>query len=369
MHFGRSGIVALAIAVAACSTGRGTPATSAPAEHTGHAMQGQGERQLLYVANQGAARVTRIDMQTNTVVDTIDLQKLGFSANASPHDIAVEPDGSFWYVSLISDGKVVKLNRENQVVGTASMEVPGMMHLHPSNGRLYVTHSSSAVNPPPRIGIIERLTMAIEELDVFIPRPHAIGLDHSGAFGYVGSLGENRVATVNTATEEVSLSNLEGPTHALVQFAMAHDGKTMAGTAQLTNQVMFFDVSAPPAVKLIGTIPVNAQPWHPVYSRDGRRLYVGNYAANTVTIIDVATMRVSKVIQGEGIAEPYVAYVSPDDRFLYVSNRNLKGTYGSKTNPGQPVGTVVVIDPAAGTIVKVIEVPASPTGMSSQYGH
>jgi YVTN family beta-propeller protein len=329
----------------------------------------QGEPQILYVANQGAAKVTRIDMGTNAVIDTVDLQKLGFTANASPHDIAVEPDGSFWYVSLISDGKVVKLSRDNQVVGTASMEVPGMMHLHPSNRRLYVTHSSLAVNPPPRIGIIERATMAIEELDVFVPRPHAIGLDHNGSFAYVGSLGENRIATVNTATEEVSLSSLEGPTHAIVQFAMAHDGRTMAASAQLTNQVMFFDVSAPPAVTLLRSIPVNAQPWHPVYSRDGRRLYVGNYAANTVTIIDVATMQVSKVIQGEGIAEPYVAYVSPDDRFLYVSNRNLKGTYVSKSNPGQPVGTVVVIDPVAGTIVKVIEVPASPTGMSSRYGH
>jgi YVTN family beta-propeller protein len=356
--------------LAACAASQGVPSASAPGNQTGHDMPlAQDERQILYVANQGAAKITRIDMRTNVVIDTIDLQTLGFSANASPHDIAVEPDGGFWYVSLISDGKVVKLNRENQVVGTASMEVPGMMHLHPSNGRLYVTHSSSAVNPPPRIGLVDRATMAIEELDVFIPRPHAIGLDHTGAFAYVGSLGENRIASINTVTEEVSLSNLEGSTHAIVQFAMAHDGRTMAATAQLTNQVMFFDLSAPPAVKLFGAIPVNAQPWHPVYSRDGRQLYVGNYAANTVTIIDVATMKVTKVIQGEGIAEPYVSYVSPDDRFLYVSNRNLKGTYVSKTNPGQPVGTVVVIDPAAGTIVKVIEVPASPTGMSSRYGH
>jgi YVTN family beta-propeller protein len=361
-------LVSLAL-LAACSGAQGTSSAAAPMGHAGHGSATGDERQVLYVANQGAAKVTRIDMATNTVIDTIDLQALGFAANASPHDIAVEPGGSFWYVSLISEGKVIKLNRQNQVVGAASMEVPGMMHLHPSNGRLYVTHSSSAVNPPPRIGIIDRATMVIEELDVFVPRPHAIGLDHTGAFGYVGSLGENRIASINMATEEVSLSNIEGPTHAIVQFAMAHDGKTMAATAQLTNQVMFFDVSAPPAARLVATIPVNAQPWHPVYSRDGRRLYVGNYAANTVTIIDVATMKVTKVIQGEGIAEPYVAYVSPDDRYLYISNRNLKGTYVSKTNPGQPVGTVVVIDPAAGTIVKVIEVPASPTGMSSRFGH
>jgi YVTN family beta-propeller protein len=354
----------------ACSAAPGGPPASPGSSPTSHGTgQGGDDRQILYVANQGAARITRIDMTTNSVIDTVDLPKLGFTPNASPHDIAVEPDGSFWYVSLIGDGKVVKLDRNNRVVGSASMEVPGMMHIHPGNKSLYVTRSSSAVNPPARIGIVNRLTMAIDELDVFVPRPHAIGLEHSGAHAYVGSLGENRIATIDTETEEVTLSSLEGPIHAIVQFAVAHDGRMMVGTAQLTNQVMFFDISDPKAVKLIRAVPVNAQPWHPVFSRDGRRLYVGNYAANTVTIIDVATMQVTKVVSGEGIAEPYVAYVSPDDRYLYVSNRNLRGSYVSKTNPGQPVGTVVVIDPVGGTILKVIEVPASPTGMSSRYGH
>ncbi len=352
--------LALVSGCASAAGGQGAPpAMAVPA----------GEPQVLYVANQGAARITRIDMRTNTVLDTVNLERLGFAPNASPHDIAVEPDGSYWYVSLIAEGKVVKLDRNNRVVGAAAMEVPGMMHLHPSNGKLYVTRSSSAVNPPTRIGIIDRATMAIDELDVFVPRPHAIGLDHHGIFAYVGSLGENRIAVVNTQTDEVTLSSIDGPTHAIVQFAMAHDGSSMAASAQLTGQVLFFDIGSAPRVSLSGATPVNAQPWHPVYSRDGTRLYVGNYAANTVTIMDAATRQVTRVVSGEGLAEPYVAYVSPDDRYLYVSNRNLKGTFVSRTNPGQPVGTVVVIDTGSGAIVKVIEVPASPTGMSSRFGH
>lgn len=336
--------------------------------HAGHSMPSN-EPEILYVANQGAAKVTRIDMRTNTVIDTVDLEKLGFSHTAQPHDIAVEPDGSFWYVSLIGDGKVAKLDRNNRVVGTASMEVPGMMHMHPSRDLLYVTRSSSAVNPPSRVGVIQRSTMGIDEVDVFFPRPHAVGLRHDGDYAFFGSLGENKIGVFNTESEKLDLVSVDGPIHSFVQFAVSHDGRTLVATAQLTNQVMVFDISAVPAVKLIRTIPVNAQPWHPVYSRDGHYLYVGNYAANSVTIIDMQTLAVSKIITGEGISEPYVAYVSPDDRYLYVSNRNLKGGYVSKTNPGQPVGTLVVIDPHAGTIVKVLEVPASPTGMSSQFGH
>lgn len=353
-------LLALAL-LASCAHGQS-------AAHADHSMTA-GDAQILYVANQGAARVTRIDMRTNTVIDTVDLEKLGFSRTAQPHDIAVEPDGGFWYVSLIGDGKVVKLDRNNRVVGTAAMEVPGMMHMHPEKDLLYVTRSSSAVNPPPRIGVIQRSTMAIEEVDVFFPRPHAVALRHHGDYAFFGSLGENKVGVFNTTTENVDLASVEGPIHSFVQFAVSHDGTTMVATAQLTNQVMVFDISAPPAVRLVKQIPVNAQPWHPVYSRDGRYIYVGNYGANSVTIIDMQSMAVSRVITGEGISEPYVSYVSPDDRYLYVSNRNLKGGYVSRSTPGQPVGTVVVIDPHAGSIVKVIEVPASPTGMSSQFGH
>lgn len=336
--------------------------------HMDHAGPAAGP-QILYVANQGAAKITRIDMTTNSVIDTIDLEKLGFGHTAQPHDIAVEPDGGFWYVSLIGDGKVVKLDRDNRVVATASMETPGMMHLHPSRDLLYVTRSSSAVNPPPRVGVVRRSTMAIDEVEVLFPRPHAVAVSHSGDYAFFGSLGENKIGVLNTATEQLDIVPVEGPIHSFVQFAISHDGRTMVATAQTTNQVMVFDISAAPAVRLIKSIPVNAQPWHPVFSRDGRFVYVGNYGANSVTIIDMQSLAVSNVITGEGIAEPYVSYVSPDDRYLYVSNRNLKNSYVSKTAPGQPVGTVVVIDPRAGTIVKVIEVPASPTGMSSQFGH
>ena len=72
-----------------------------------------GAAQKLYITNQGGASITIIDQQKLTVDTTIDLTKLGFTANAKPHHVAVEPDGSFWYVTLIGDGKVLKFDRAN----------------------------------------------------------------------------------------------------------------------------------------------------------------------------------------------------------------------------------------------------------------
>ena len=98
----------------------------------------------LYVASQGAASVSIIDMDANRVAATIDLTELGFSPTANPHHTAVEPDGSFWYVSLIADGKVLKFDRENRLVDQADFETPGMLSLDPNSDYLYVGRSMAA---------------------------------------------------------------------------------------------------------------------------------------------------------------------------------------------------------------------------------
>ena len=86
----------------------------------------------LYVANQEPVTVSVIDIETNSLLHTIDLRELGFSANAKPHHTAVEPDGSFWYVSLIGDGVVLKFSRDDELVGRTEFEVPGLLALHPT---------------------------------------------------------------------------------------------------------------------------------------------------------------------------------------------------------------------------------------------
>ena len=153
--------------------------------------------ELVYVTNQGEAMVDVIGTQSNTVVRRIDLTTLGFSINAKPHHIAVEDDGSYWYLTLISEGGVLKFNRLNEMIDQAAFEVPGLLALDPSSDRLFVGRSMAAVNPAQRIGIIDRSTMNIDEVDVFHPRPHALAVSPTGEFVLSGSLGENRIIAIN----------------------------------------------------------------------------------------------------------------------------------------------------------------------------
>jgi YVTN family beta-propeller protein len=142
----------------------------------------------------------------------------------------------------------------------------------------------------------------------------------------------------------------------------------MIATGQVSGQVLVFDLSDPTAPVATDTIDVNAEPWHPVFAPDGRRVYFGNKRAHTVTVIDVETRSVERVIEGEGLAQPHGTALSPDGKYLYVSNNNRDGTYQppQMSSATSPPGTITVINTKTGAIEKVIAVGNYPTGIGTR---
>lgn len=338
----------------------------------------------LYVANQAPAAVTVIDAGAAEVVEVVDLRSLGFSANAKPHDTAVEPDGSHWYVSLIAENVVLKFDRTNELVGRVEFEAPGLLTLDPGSDRLYVGRSMAAVNPPRRIGIIDRSDMTIEEVEVFFPRPHALALGPGGETVYVGSLAENRIAALDVESGAVEILEVEGATtHVFVDFAVSPDGRWLVGTGQMTGKLLVFDLEDPTRPSLSRTLDVDPQPWHPVFTPDGTQVWFGSLEGNSVTVVDARDWNVGAVIRGEGIAEPHGAAVTPDGTTVFISSRNLEGEYapargaggaaaagatgaeGARAGTEGAPGTVVAIDPGTREIRAVIPVPVYAAGMST----
>jgi len=93
-----------------------------------------------------------------------------------------------------------------------------------------------------------------------------------------------------------------------------------------------------------GTVFTGNEPAHIVVTPDGRTSYTTNGADDTVTAIDVSTMKpVTTIAVG---AFPHGLRVSPDGKWVYVAN--AKGT------------TLTVIDTARNVVVDEIEVGVSP---------
>ncbi len=357
-------IAAMTLVVAACSgaTGAGAASAAAPAEAA-----------KLYVVNQSGASIAVIDQQALRVDTVIDLTRLGFSATAKPHHIAVEPDGSAWYVSLISDGKVLKFDRANRLVGQVSMETPGLLALDPVHDTLFVGRSMTAVNPPKSLGVIARTSFQlVDEQEVQIPRPHALVVTPDGRWVHAASLAENRIASVDIATGRVSLTSLDGAPRSLVQFTIGPDRRTMIAGGELSNTALVFPLDGTPPLTLAREFPVGGKPWDGVFSPDGRHGYFSLLTDNKVVDIDPASGRVLRTF-GEGLAQPDGMIMRRDGKYLFVANRNtgaaapgqsghemhgMDGTSGSD-------GWVSVIDVASGKTVATLMLGASPTGMGA----
>jgi DNA-binding beta-propeller fold protein YncE len=355
------------VVVAACATGQ--PPVGAPGYEAGA---------KLYITNQGGASITVVD-QSRLVVDTIiDLSRLGFSQNAKPHHAVVERDGSFWYATLIGDGRVLKFDRANRLVGQVLLETPGLLALDPVQDMLYVGRSMTAVNPPRSLGIIRRSTFTlIEEQEIQIPRPHALVTSHDGRWVHAASLSENRIASVETATGRVTLTTLPGPaTRSMVQFTVSPDGSRLVVGGELSNTVLVFDLTRPPPLTLIAEFPVGGKPWDPVFSPDGKRAYFSLFADTAVAEVDLGSGKVLRRFTG-GLAQPYDMILRGDGKYLFVVNQNLgapkAGASAHDNMPGMAgmatsvstSGWLSIIDVASGKIEKTLMLGAGPTGMGA----
>ena len=220
-----------------------------------------------------------------------------------------------------------------------------------------------AVNPPQRIGMIERSDMTVEELDVFFPRPHALAVHPSGTYVYVGSLAENRMATLDYSNENAELTSLDGPIHTLVQFAVSPDGQAMVVGGQLTGKLFTFDTSDPAVPTLMDTLDVGAAPWHPVFSMDGETVWFGNKMAGTATAVNLKERAISAVV--EGLAQPHGSAMSPGGDYVFISNNNLNGQYQGRYDFGYNPGVVAVINTATHRVEKMLEIGPNATGLGA----
>ncbi len=358
-------VTALALAAAALYGARGLQTAGL---HDG--ARGLQTAGLLYVCVQDDAKVAVVDMGTRAIVRTIDLTKLGFPATAKPHYIVVEPDRAHWYVSLIGANRVLKFDAQDRVVGQFEMETPGMLALAGAT-QLLVSRSMSAVNPPKRIAILDRRTMTGDEVEVLFPRPHPMAV--ARGFAYTGSLGENRIASIGLEDQRVQIIDVAGPTHSLVQFAVSRDERTLVATAEISGQVLVFDLAEPAKPKLTKTVSVGKMAFDPTFTPDGRFVYVPVKSTNEIVVLETAGWTEVRRIEDAAFQQPHQVVFSADGSTAFVTNNNKMDhmadpAHAGHTMPGTSAGgaaSLAIIDVASGRVAKAIELGKNLTGMGT----
>ena len=118
----------------------------------------------------------------------------------------------------------------------------------------------ACVDPPRSIGAAVRSSIGsttpaeVELVEVFFQKPHALRISPDGAYIYTASLVTNQIASVNTATNEVSLSGFPGDVQAYLHFAISPDSRTLYATGQVSGQLSVFDLSNPTEPSLTATV-------------------------------------------------------------------------------------------------------------------
>ena len=282
--------------------------------------------------------------------------------------VVVEPDGSHWYVSLIGANRVVKFDRQDRIVGQFEMETPGMLAFAGTD-QLVVSRSMSAVNPPARVALINRASMTGDEIDVLFSRPHPVAA--AEGYAYTGSLGVNQIASISLTDEKVQIVDVAGPAHSFVQFALSPDRRTLVGSTEVSGQLLVFDLSTRARPSLRTAIDLGKMVFDPVFTPDGKFVWVPVKMANEIAVIDTATWAVVARVRDAAFKQPHQVVFAPDGRTAFVTNNNKMDHMADPAHAGHEmagmdgVGALVVVDVASRRVTKSLPLGKNLTGMGT----
>jgi YVTN family beta-propeller protein len=267
-----------------------------------------------YISNEGRSTLDVVDRKTLKITRSIPL-------SGHPNNIAISKDGRRVYVSiLVAPGAV-------DVIDTASLEkvksIPAKGAIH----NTYVTPDGKyVVSGSIQSKIITVIDQKTEtpawwlEMDLGIrPMAFTTNPDGSTKWIFVQLTGFNGFAVVDFATRKeinrIKLPDLppgkspfgEGgnESHGM---AVTSDGKTLIVNSRLNTAIYFYSL---PDLKLLGSTEVGRAPDWVTIMPDGKTAYVANAASNSVSVVDVTSMKEIKRIPVGEVPKRNITAVLP----------------------------------------------------------
>jgi YVTN family beta-propeller protein len=266
-----------------------------------------------YISNEAERTLDVVDTKTLKITRSIPL-------TGHPNNIAISKDGKRVYVSIAVKPGAVDVVDTQSMERVKSIPVKGAVH------NTYVTPDGKFVVagsiPSKTITVIDAQTETPAwtlEMDRGI-RPMAFSTNPDGStkWIFVQLSGVNGFAVVDFATrKEIKRINLpdvpvadqfpEGgnESHGL---AVTSDGKIIVVNSRLNSAVYAYSL---PDLKLVGSTEVGRSPDWVTLTPDGKMAYVANAGSNSVSVVDVKSMKEIKRIPVGQVPKRNITAVLP----------------------------------------------------------
>jgi len=327
-----------------------------------------------FITNQASDYVAVVNLDNMFLTRYV---KVGESVNtlAAPHNVAVDNQGRYFYVTLIAEGYIEKYDAMSysKLGRLYAVTAPGHVIISPDGTKGYVTNYN--VNGSERfIKSFNTADMTVLNTisDVTMNGTHGGRFTSDGEYLIiVAELGEY-IQIINTVSDEIvqtiPVAGIVPPNGNGTGFfrpiavSLSPDDKYAFITCDRSNDVRVLDLNTR---QIIREIPTGLFPIQSECSPDNRWLYVANRNSNSVTVIDISTLTVFKTISNIG-AQPHGVAFTPDGRYAYVTCESVSGSFVHHPPVGSSVpGTTAVISVTNNhTKVKDIEMASFPAGIS-----
>ncbi len=314
------------IAVVNVSSGKLTAAAAGPAVHGVGVLA---DRKIAYAASYGSNEVSVIDLQANKTIAKIDV-------GGRAHHVTVCPHGKHVFVTVGETNSVAVIDPSlNTVIAQIPVgKTPSYTVLTPDESKLYVTNMGSN-----SVSVVDTAQLKVVATVEVGKSPDHAAVTPDGRFLYATNKDDNSVSVIDTSNERVLTTVAVGPG----PHGVAAAGKYVyvGNRGATTLSVIDIEKNQVSSVVELGTSPE-----HLTASADGRYLYVGSIADQSVLILNTATKRVVKKLKVNSEIHQIVLIEAPPAHRHAISmsppSANLTEADLTRTSKGASIDVMVI---------------------------
>lgn len=330
----------------------------------------------VFFTSQSVDLVGVLDLSTSLIMRYVSVgNPLPFStAPQSPHNVQIDDQGRYYYVTLIRGNRLKKYDAvTNVLLGEVAVgSSPAHVVITPDGAKAYVTNFDQTVG---RVFVVETATMTVSSVisvPNFMKATHGARLSQDGQYLYVGNNGTDLITVIRTSDDSVvghvpvagDVLPIGSFVYKPYQIAVRNDDRFIYVTDNGRALVSVIERNGD-TFTLRDTIPVGQRPLQCEVTRDGRFLYVCNQGSGSVSVIDAQTNTLLTTISDVG-RQPHGIDISDDNRTVFVTCENTS----APEPPHHPLvgstapGFLVVINVATNTVIRRIETGGFAAGVS-----